>query len=255
MLNKIIPIVEEAGALALSHFRSLAPDDIASKHHLDLVTVADRAVESLLAQRLHALFADDGIFGEEGSRDMGRSGRVWVIDPIDGTFNFVRGRNDWAISVGLYEDGQPSLGVVLQPAQQRLLTGGRHSAPCLNGRPLAPLAPFRQEMAAVHFGNGGTAPKMDPTETFRQLCGPGQSMVRISNASTAAMIEVITGEVDGYVSCGDASWDLMGTWSIAKALGAATSLDWSGFDLDDRRAFVIGRPGFVSMCEALNLPF
>lgn len=105
MLSDLIPVVEEAGALALAHFGRLSPAEIAEKGHLDLVTVADRAVEALISARLGTLFPDDGIYGEEGGRAAGTSGRVWVIDPIDGTFNFVRGGIDWGISVGLFEGG------------------------------------------------------------------------------------------------------------------------------------------------------
>lgn len=253
MLSKLIPIVEEAGALALSHFRALAPTDVAEKNHLDLVTVADRAVEALLVKRLQTAFPGDGVFGEEGSRDMGQTGRIWVIDPIDGTFNFVRGRDDWAISVGLYEAGAPALGVVLQPVRRRLLTGGRYVAPSLDGRPLPPLAPFAPATAAVQIGNGGAHPLADMPDTVRLLSGPGQAMVRMTNAATAAMIEVITGEVDGYVSCGDSSWDLMGTWSAAMALGATATVDWADFGLDERRRLIVGKPGFVDHCRAIGL--
>ncbi|QEW22958.1 Inositol-1-monophosphatase [Marinibacterium anthonyi] len=253
MLTKLIPIVEEAGALALGHFHSLAPTDVDEKGHLDLVTIADRAVEVLLAERLQAAFPGDGVYGEEGTRDMGQTGRIWVIDPIDGTFNFVRGRDDWAVSVGLYDGVAPVLGAVLQPVRRRLLTGGRDVAPCLDGRPLAPLTPFRPEVAAVQLGNGGGDPKVDVADTLRLLSGPGQAMARMTNAATAAMMELVMGQVDGYVSCGDSSWDLMGTWSIATALGATSTLDWAGFGLQDRGHFVIGKQGLVDMCTGIGL--
>lgn len=253
MLCKLVPIIEEAGALALSHFRNLAPSEVAEKNHLDLVTVADRAVESLLVKQLQAIFPGDGIFGEEGSRYSSQTGRTWVIDPIDGTFNFVRGRDDWAISVGLHEAGQPVLGAVLQPARRRLLTGGVATPPAIDGRPLKPLSAYAPALSAAQIGNGGAAPLADVPETVRLLSQAGKTMVRMTNASTAAMIELITGEVDGYVTCGDSSWDLMGTWPSAIALGAVSTLDWSELSLEDRRLCIIGKPAFVQRCQEIGV--
>jgi myo-inositol-1(or 4)-monophosphatase len=84
-------IAREAGDIALGHFHSLARLPVEQKGHLDLVTAADRDVETFLIGRLREAFPLDGVYGEEGSNITGSSGRVWVLDPIDGTFNFVRG--------------------------------------------------------------------------------------------------------------------------------------------------------------------
>ncbi|MDX5349599.1 MAG: inositol monophosphatase, partial [Paracoccaceae bacterium] len=100
MIDLLAPLAREAGALALSHFRNLPAAAISEKGPLDLVTTADREVEALIAARLRAACPEDAILGEEGGMAAGRSGRVWVIDPIDGTFNFVRGLPQWAVSIG-----------------------------------------------------------------------------------------------------------------------------------------------------------
>ena len=105
-------LAREAGALALSHFKALGSVPVESKGHLDLVTAADQDVERFLTEGLVKIFPNDGIFGEEGAAHQGNSGRTWVIDPIDGTFNFVRGGDQWAISIGLYESAQPIFGVI-----------------------------------------------------------------------------------------------------------------------------------------------
>jgi hypothetical protein len=90
-LTDIAPIIqriaEEAGALALSYFERMATVPVESKGHLDLVTQADKDVEGLINRRLEDAFPDDGVFGEEGAVHTGSSGRLWVIDAIDGTFN------------------------------------------------------------------------------------------------------------------------------------------------------------------------
>ena len=117
-------LAREAGAVALSHFEALSTVPVVAKGHLDLVTAADQEVERFLTQGLGEAFPDDGIFGEEGAAQDGTSGRTWVLDPIDGTFNFVRGGDQWAISIGLYENGHPSFGVIFAPLRSQMLVGG-----------------------------------------------------------------------------------------------------------------------------------
>jgi len=116
-------LVRHAGHLAFGQFRRLAGDSVHLKGHLDLVTVADREVERFLTDGLLRIFPQDGVFGEEGAAVPGRSGRNWVIDPIDGTLNFVRGSEQWAVSVGLFQDGRPQFGIIHAPARDQLLIG------------------------------------------------------------------------------------------------------------------------------------
>ena len=73
-------------------------------------------MERFLTDGLLRLFPQDGVFGEEGASVAGKSGRIWIIDPIDGTLNFVRGSEHWAVSVGLFQDGCPKFGIIHAPA-------------------------------------------------------------------------------------------------------------------------------------------
>jgi len=102
-------ITEQAGRLAIENrtrgFESeTKPDD-------SPVTSADRANERLIVQLLEDAFPDDGLLGEEGARREGRSGRRWIIDPIDGTRSFMRGIPTWAVMLALEADGQVVAGV------------------------------------------------------------------------------------------------------------------------------------------------
>jgi len=92
---------------------------------------------SFLTWRILAAFPNDVVIGEEGAAHQGSSGRLWVIDPIDGTFNFVRGSDQWAVSIGLYENGQPGFGVIHAPARRQILVGGIGMVTTLNGAPMA----------------------------------------------------------------------------------------------------------------------
>ena len=85
------------------------------------VTAADRACEKLIVERLAREFPDDGVLGEEGANRPGSSGRKWIIDPIDGTRDFVRGIPLWAVLIGLEQDGEVVAGAAHSPRQGLLL--------------------------------------------------------------------------------------------------------------------------------------
>ena len=111
-------IAREAGALASRYFRheiDFAPE---SKGPQDLVSAADHAVEALLRERLQRAFATDAILGEEGGGEVGRN--LWLIDPIDGTLNFVHGLRYWCISIGFIAAGERRIGVIYDPSQDEL---------------------------------------------------------------------------------------------------------------------------------------
>lgn len=246
-------IASEAGALALTHFRQLAGDEIAEKGPLDLVTIADRAVEALIVQRLRAAFPLDGILGEEGGAIAGQSGRVWVIDPIDGTFNFVRGGAQWSVSIGLYERGAPGFGVVFAPVSGQLVSGGTEVVPQLNGVELPPLGPWHRERAACGIGLGGGVPLPERLAMLTFMASHSGVKLRCCNCATAAMLELISGEADGYLGLGESAWDVMGIWPVLTALGAQSSLDWRRVELGAKLRFVIGKPELIGQLSGLRL--
>lgn len=88
---------------------------------------------------------------------------------------------------------------------------------------------------------------------MRRLMQDGRSMVRVTNACTASMAELALGLADGYASCGESSWDVMGMWPILAALGATSTLDWNSIGLSDRIHFILGKPDFVAAFSAYDL--
>ncbi|MBM3604169.1 MAG: inositol monophosphatase [Alphaproteobacteria bacterium] len=251
MFNILTPLALEAGELALSHFGSLGNSAVSAKGPLDLVTIADREVEALITARLRAAFPEDGILGEEEGLTPGTSGRIWVVDPIDGTFNFVRGGRQWAVSIGLWQDGEPVLGIIHAPALNLTLTGGTGDAPLLNRTPLPPLTRYSPDRAAVGVGLGRAIPAPKRIEMLRYLSEDAGIMFRCCNASTISLIEVALGEVDGHVGYGESAWDVMAAWPILTALGAISTLDWASTPLTEKLRYVIGKPGLVDACRPL----
>lgn len=251
MFQIVSEIAEDAGKLAMSHFGELTAEAVDQKGPLDLVTVADRAVEALIQKHLLAAFPEDGIFGEEGASVQGTSGRTWVIDPIDGTFNFVRGGQQWAISIGLYADGQPEWGIVHAPAADITVTGGLKDSPRLNGKELPSLRPFDPGKAVIGVSLGSKCPAEDRLELVRFLIEESGMMFRNCNSATHALIELATGEVDGHVALGESSWDVLGMWPILTRLGAVSTLNWHDRHLGEVLKYVLGKPEIVLKCKHL----
>jgi len=248
MQRDIEALAEEAGEIALRHFSALSSVAVEAKGHLDLVTAADREVEQFLTKRLHALYPDDGIFGEEGAAIEGRSGRLWVIDPIDGTFNFVRGSDQWAISIGLFEDRQPSFGVVHAPVRRQMLVGGGKVAPTMNGKRLERGPSFDPDRGCIGVG---LHPAVSPAHQRAVLDFiMAQRMVfRCSGSSTISLIELALGHVDGYIGLGEASWDVMACLPILSALGLDNTIDWRMVNLNEKVRYAAGSPAFLALLE------
>lgn len=107
-----------AGDLAVGYqSQELKPE---AKPDLSPVTIADRECEKLLVSEILSAFPDDGVLGEEGSQRASSNGRKWIVDPIDGTRDFVRGLPFWAVLIGLEVDGEVVVGVTHMAAQKRM---------------------------------------------------------------------------------------------------------------------------------------
>ena len=121
--DRVRAVVEEAGALAMTGWREGRTDDDAwEKAPGHIVSESDIAVNAFLRERLEALLPQAGWLSEETRADRSRSGRrfAWVVDPIDGTKDFVRGRPGWCVSVALVENGAPVMAVLSAPARDEL---------------------------------------------------------------------------------------------------------------------------------------
>ena len=124
---------QEAGALALDFQRRGITPEIKSDQ--SPVTAADRACEKLIVNLVSKEFPDDGVLGEEGASRPARSGRRWIIDPIDGTKDFVRGIPLWTILIGLEQQGELIAAAAYCPGQQLLMHAGKGMGAFANDSP------------------------------------------------------------------------------------------------------------------------
>ncbi|MFT4262521.1 MAG: inositol monophosphatase family protein [Nocardioides sp.] len=135
-------LVRSAGRLA-ADMRAAGVSTDTKTSITDVVTDADRAAEALIVDRLAAERPEDGVLGEEGAARDGASGRRWVVDPVDGTYNFVSGLSWWCSALALVDgSSEPDLvlGAVYHPAEDALYVGGPGFGSTRNGVPLEPIA-------------------------------------------------------------------------------------------------------------------
>lgn len=247
-------IARAAGDLALSHFHKLSTVPVEAKGHLDLVTAADQEVEAFVTRSLIEAFPGDGVFGEEGASRQGSSGRTWVIDPIDGTFNFVRGGDQWAVSIGLYDGARPVFGVVYVPVRGQMLVGGVGLPSTLNGANMAHRAGMKANQAACGVGFHPVIPVDLRLDTLRFVLEDAKMSFRCCGSATLSLIEIARGQVDGYLGTGESTWDLMAIVPILEQIGVGCSVDWAQTDLSDKLRFACGTPEFLEAVAPI-VPF
>ncbi|AMM21876.1 inositol monophosphatase [Frondihabitans sp. PAMC 28766] len=219
-------IAQEAGALAARR-RAEGVEVAASKSSpVDIVTFADREVEALIRARLAERRPGDGFYGEESGASASTSGLTWVVDPIDGTVNFLYGHPTYTVSIAVVE-GEPEpltwralASCVVNPSTGEEFTAARGLGAQLDGRPIAPSTPvdLSQSLLATGFS-------YDPVRRAEQgaLLGPLVSQVRDIRRIGAASLDlcyVACGRLDAYVERGLQPWDHAGGALIAEEAGA-----------------------------------
>ena len=126
-----VAIARGAGDITLQYFRKRP--ETSTKSDGSYVTIADREAEAYVRRQIAERFPDDGIVGEEEGESPGRSGRRWIVDPIDGTFAFVHGVPFYGVLIGLEIDGEASVGVINIPALGDIVSAAKGSGCFLNG--------------------------------------------------------------------------------------------------------------------------
>ena len=142
-------LVEEAGSLALEYQRLGVATE--TKQDESPVTAADRACEKLIVEKIAQTFPDDGVLGEEGANRAASNGRKWIIDPIDGTRDFVRGIPLWAVLIGFEVDGEVVAGAAYSPGQRLLAWASQGSGAWVNGERIHVSQVTEPSQAVVSF--------------------------------------------------------------------------------------------------------
>jgi len=219
LLALAVDLARRAGALALDMHAGLGGHDTKSTP-TDVVTAADRASEALLVEGIRAARPDDGILGEEGASTEGGSGVRWVVDPVDGTVNYLYGLPQWAVSIGVEVDGVTEVGVVFDPAKDELWTAVRGGGSSLNGAPLRCTDQADLSQALVATGFGYDARRRAAQARLLPTVLPAVRDLRRLGAGALDLCGVAAGRVDAYYEQGLSPWDMSAGLLIATEAGA-----------------------------------
>ena len=203
----------------------------------NLVTEMDARAEQLVSDRLRAAFPADAMLGEEGGARAGTSGRRWIVDPLDGTTNYVHGLPIFAVSIALEVAGAVVLGVIYDPNFDELFVAERGGGAFCNERPLrvSSTATLNESLLTTGFPYGVRETEDNNLREYAAFTVRAQAVRRMGSA-VIYLAYVAAGRVDGY-------WELrLGTWDIAagaliveEAGGRVTDFTGGAFDLEAPR--------------------
>jgi myo-inositol-1(or 4)-monophosphatase len=203
----------------LDRFGKTARDVDVKSSSTDMVSAADRDAEALIHAGLRSARPDDGLLAEEGSREAAESGRRWIVDPLDGTTNFLYGFPQWAVSIAL----EGSLGVVFDPVRDELFAASRGAGATLNGRPLRIAAPPALSTALIATGFGYDPERRDKQGQVLGRVVPRIRDIRRAGAAALDLCWLAAGRVDGYYERGLGAWDWAAARIIVEEAGGAVA--------------------------------
>ena len=187
---------------------------------VDIVTKADKAAESLIFERLMAARPGDGFLGEEGASSDSSSGVTWIVDPIDGTVNFLYGLPQYAVSIAASERGEIVAGVVLNVETGECFAASLGGGATCNGRPLRvrEVVPMSQRLVLTGFSYV-TDVRLRQAAAVGALLGGVRDIRRLGSAALD-LCAIAAGRADAYVEEGLNAWDMAAGGLVATEAGA-----------------------------------
>lgn len=190
----------------------------------DLVTEIDREAECVLVDAIRAARQDDEIIGEEGTSVSGTSGVRWVLDPLDGTTNFVHRYPAHSVSVGVEVDARNMIGVVHDTFSNRVYAGVVGEGSTCEGKPIR--VRDESDLKRALIGTGFLPDenvRRKQADLLRQIL-PRVRDIRRSGCPSLDICSVASGTLDGFYECGLGPWDIIAGAAIAEAAGATIRL-------------------------------
>ena len=209
--------------MLVERFRGPAVGVRSKSTRTDLVSDADERAERAVVAYLRERRPDDGLVAEEGSRNEGRSGVRWLVDPLDGTINYLYGFPHWCVSVGCADADGAVAGVIYDPLRDELFTATRGGGARLGGIPLAVTAVADPGLALVATGFS-----YDPAERAAQAAVVGRIAggvrdIRRAGSAALDLAWVAAGRLDAYFEVSRSPWDsAAGELLVREAGGSVT---------------------------------
>lgn len=248
-------VAREAGLLACRLVADRGQLLIEMKGPQDFVSNADRAVEQLIVKRLSAAFPSDSFLGEEGHGDKTAEAgtTLWVIDPIDGTANFVQGRQDWCISIGFLHLGRPAIGVIYHPPSDELYAARFGHGAFRNGAPIRISEQTAIAEATFALEYSARTPKTIHLRQVGALLTAGGEYRRNGSAALS-LAHVADGRLDGFAEQHVYAWDVLAAIVLVTEAGGWVSDFFADGGLQRGNLFVAAAPGVRRQFHAIVNP-
>ncbi len=237
-IERSLRIAREAGELALRYFGQATPTE--EKKDASPVTIADKECEKLIARRIQEHFPGDGLLGEEGSLIPSTSGRRWLIDPIDGTRDFVRRNAFWSVQLALQIGGRVVLGIIYSPCTNEMLHAADGFGCYWNDTRVQTSAISSLDKAILMVSGFKSAWSTWPPDAVRALTENCWTVRCYGGCYDVIMLA--RGKADIWLSGSGMEWDYAPVQVIARECGAGF-LTKNGDDRIDTRNCVVFAPG------------
>ncbi len=227
MLNTAVKAARRAGSLLVRYADRVDRLRVEQKGHNDFVTEVDRQAEAEIIAILRAAYPDHGILAEETGTHSGDDDFVWIIDPLDGTTNYLHGYPQYAVSIALRYQQRMEQAVVFDPLRNELFTASRGRGAQLNDKRIRVSAVSQMDRSLL--GTGFPFKSMEHLDTwismFRTLL-PKTSGVRRAGSAALDLAHVACGRLDGFWEIGLNPWDMAaGALLIEEAGGMVGDFD------------------------------
>lgn len=237
--------IKEAGERIKQSFQTKLRIESKSNPN-DLVTNIDKETEQFFISKIKEKFPDHRVLGEEGNGDdlNELDGIVWIIDPIDGTMNFVRQQRNFAISIGIYEDGVGKIGLIYDVVHEELYHAIKGEGAFVDNQPLPKLDEIPVKEAIIGINATWVTPnrRIDPSilgKLVRDVRG-----TRSYGSAALEIAQVATGRLDAYITLRLSPWDFAaGLILIEEVGGISSTLTGNPIELLKQNSIFISKPG------------
>ena len=246
VVNVMVKAARLGGNVLVRHMNKLDALNVVEKDRMDYASEVDGLAEEAIVKELRKAYPDYAILGEEGGEQKGhRAGArsTFVIDPLDGTSNYLRGFPHWCVSIALVENGEPQHGVVFDPLRNELFTASKGSGAVLNDHRIR--VSERKDLAGAMLSTGFPPRERSRAgaqlDCIRELLGQAEDLRRTGSAALD-LAYVACGRTDGYFEAGVKPWDIAaGILLVREAGGRVTDFRGAATGPVDARG-AAGRP-------------
>ena len=229
LLNVAVMAARRAGSVLIRKMKNLEKLAVKQKGHNDYVSDADRAAEETVIDCIHKHYPDHAIHAEE-SGVQGESDTIWIIDPLDGTTNYLHGFPVFAVSIGVQVNGRMEHGVIYDPMRQELFTASRGQGAQVDGHRIRVSRRLHLEgsLIGTGFPYRQAEEEIGPYLDMLRKVIHNTSGVRRPGAAALDLAYVAAGRLDAFWETGLSPWDLAaGSLIIREAGGIVSGLDGS----------------------------